>query len=87
MALQESLLKLFIVTKTESGWGWSKDAWVKYFLSNDIETVKAILRDRYGDLDQYHYDEEETHITVEEADVEIINCTKGKRDDEEEDDW
>lgn len=85
MALQESLLKLFIVTKTESGWGWSNDVWVKYFLSNDRDTVMAVLRDRYGNLDQYHYDEEETHITVEEAEVEIFNCTKRKHEREDED--
>lgn len=83
---QELPLKLFIITKTESGWRWSKEVWVKYILSNDIEIVRAVIKDRYGKLDQYHYNEEESHITIEEADVEIINCTKVEHERENEDD-
>lgn len=67
-------LKLFVVTKTESGYSWSSVAWVRYFMCNDIAVLRAVIQDRYGHLHQYHYDEEESHITIEEAPVETVYC-------------
>ena len=76
-------LKLFIVTKTESGYNWRQVKWTKYFISTDRKTVKALVIDRYGNLDQYYYDDEEVHITIEEAEVETVLCYKETNDDED----
>ena len=77
-------LKLFKATCVSSGYGWTKTEWEKHFLSNDIEIVKTVVRDTYGDFDKYYrYDEAEQHITFEELPVETLihNCTKERYED------
>ncbi len=70
------MCKLFIVTKTESGYRWSKNVFIKYILAPDLETVTNIIKERYGKLNCYYYDDEETHIIIEE--VEFEDLTRGK---------
>lgn len=65
------MFKLFVVTRTDSGYSWSTVIWRKYFLANDIDSLKEELIKRYGDFSQYIY-EEESHITVAEEEFEVI---------------
>lgn len=76
-------LKLFVVTKKESGYGWSKVEWVKYFLSNNYETIESFIIANYGKLEQYYrYDEAETHITIKEVEVETVTHVKSRNEDD-----
>lgn len=65
-------LKLYRVVKVESGYNWQKELWEKFYLAKDRETVYQKVIEQHGKLDRYTYDDEESHITIQEEEVILL---------------
>lgn len=66
-------LKLFLVKQTDYGWGWQKIIWEQYIFAKDECVLKENLIKNYGTLSKYYReDDQESHITYEELEFEVM---------------